>query len=54
MSNYWNGLLLVLGILMLCISVPYIVYVSVKLAGYGWLRGRQLFFDEEKGRKHED
>jgi hypothetical protein len=53
MSNVWTGVLMMFGVVLVCVAVPYIVYVSVKLAGYGWLKGRHLFFDE-KGRKNED
>jgi hypothetical protein len=37
------------------LSLPWTLYLGAKLAGYGWLRGRQLFIEDQmKEAKHGD
>ena len=37
------------------VVMPFATYLCAKLAGYGWHRGRQLFFDDHKKEiKHGD
>ena len=44
----WN----VAGLIMLAAFVfPFVVYLSVKLAAYGWKRGTQIW-DDEQHHKH--
>ena len=33
---------------MVLACLPFATYLCAKLAGYGWHRGRQLFFDDHK------
>ena len=42
--------MIVLGLLV----VPYVCFVTVKLASYAFFKGRQLFLDEQEKRKHGD
>ena len=35
-------------IVMASAGLPFATYLCAKLAGYGWHRGRQLFFDDHK------
>jgi len=36
------------AVALLVVIIPYVVFVTVKLGAYAYLRGRQLFFERNK------
>lgn len=40
-------------VVVIAFSLPYLIYNSVKLGTYAVLRGRQIFFEQEKRRDGE-
>ncbi len=47
--------LIVLTVFAGLLALPYLLHLGAKLVGYGWLRGRRLFYeDKKKEAKHGD
>lgn len=41
-------------IVLVALVLPPIVYLCIKLAAYAWLRGKQVFHDEQTQRREQD
>ena len=49
----WTGILTMMGWALLVVSSPLVFYLWVKMAAYGWCRGRELH-EESRRKRHGD